>query len=201
LRNVAGVASAPFTADNHGVVWHHHLIHLGWPDDFDWPAWIAAISALVTTLILGVTAGFALNGLEDARRTRHGALVTDLAGRWDALGDTLKLYREYADAGIASLIEKLYESDEDPTEAENDDFDLLIRWPNLIEMIGALEAKNVIDPDVIYTMWGGAIINAWEAWDESVAKLRNVSGYPDTYGNFERIAGKMRDEFRAGNPG
>ena len=49
---------------------HVKLVEQG----IDWPAWISACAAVVTLLVVAITAGFALVGLWDARRTRHAQL-------------------------------------------------------------------------------------------------------------------------------
>jgi hypothetical protein len=173
------------------------------------PTWAdeaTAIATGVTALILLATAFFALRGVEDARRTRHGQLVIDLTAHWDqpAVGAAQDLHLELGKGGILALIKRVFEiqsKDEAPTDeekAELETYGHLLALPDLIDLIGVLESEGVISAQVVHKMWGPLILSAWEAWGAAkegggLTELRShYQQYADeTYAYFESLAKKM----------
>jgi hypothetical protein len=98
----------------------------------DWAEITSAISAAVTTLIVGATAVFALRGLRDARRTRDGQLVSDLSRRWDEplTVQAQKLFADYTTEGIVTLVHRVYEGG-GATDQEVAEYTALEALPNL----------------------------------------------------------------------
>jgi hypothetical protein len=161
----------------------------------DWPAWISAGASLATLFIVLVSARFAYNALEDARRTRHAQLITELTRDWTqpAIVEAQRLHGRYAETGIVSLVDKLFgPTKEKPTDNELGDWSKLVQVANSIEALGVLASEEAITPEVIYKMWGGAILTAWPAWDEAIRKLREYDREPDTFEHFEKIAQDMK---------
>ena len=163
----------------------------------DWPAWITAIATV--GLALGVAV--ALFSLWDARKTRDGQLVTDIARRWsdpDMVG-SLREFSEYGPTGLIELLERVYEADPTKPAASRGDLDLLYRllaFPDLIEMIGVLVSEKAISTDVVYKMWGPQIITAWDSWRQPVARLRELEGYSITFRYFEKLVEQMNSRHR-----
>jgi hypothetical protein len=168
---------------------HHWLvIHVG-----DWPAWITAVSTLLTMLVLGITAIFVLRGIEDARKTRHGQLASDMARRWDE-PDVLRaamLQRDMGPEGIVALIEDLWAPNVEHQEHANLArwYELSV-WVNVIETLGVFYDRGVITEDIIYKLWSTGIITAWETWRDGVSLLRKYEGR-ETFRYFETLANRM----------
>src|SRR6516225_3424680 len=80
---------------------------------FDWPSWVTAIGTAAGALVVAVAAIIALVSLNDAKRTRHASLVTELDERWnDPLTiASVKLYSKHGPHGIIDLYERLYDPD------------------------------------------------------------------------------------------
>lgn len=172
------------------------LLVAGWLNWLHDPAWVTAAATLGTGIVLVVTAVFALRALEDARGTRHGALVTDLSQRWDDVltVDSMRLYTDHGPQGITELYERLYTGLVVPSA---DDLDLLYRlgrWPNLIETVGVLHSEDVLSTDIVYKMWGPQIVAAWRVWAAPIYRLRELEEYPVTFRYFERLAVAMLAE-------
>lgn len=161
----------------------------------DWPAWISAGASVATLLIIFVTAWLAYRGLRDARRTRHGQLITDLTRDWTQppMVEAQSLHGKYAETGIVSLVENVFgPTSQEATDDELGDWSKLALVANFIEALGVLESERVISATVVYKMWGGAILSAWPAWDEAIEKLREYDDEPDTFEHFEKIANEMK---------
>lgn len=160
----------------------------------DWPAWISAGAAMLTLIIVGFTAGFALVGLWDARRTRHAQLITEIMRAWTdpAAVEAHALHGKFTEQDIISLVDRVFAPGN--TAAPNDlsDWSKLTRVANLIESLGVLVSEAAITPEVVYKMWGGAILTAWPKWDKAVTKLREYDGEPDTFVYFEEISLAIR---------
>jgi hypothetical protein len=165
---------------------------------------LLAVAAIATLIVVIKTASTAVESLNDAKKTRHGQLVTDLSRRWDEplMVDSIKLFSEHAAGGTRALIARLYRPH--PTKGrfkiarskrrQAADIDLFYRisaWPNLIETIGVLYATKMIEGDVVYKMWGPGIVAAWEAWKAPVQQIRDLSGRQDTFRYFQELAKDM----------
>ena len=154
----------------------------------DWAAWATAIATAVTATILFATAMVAGFALRDAKRTRHGQLITDIWARYDE-PEILASRREYplhGPQGISDLIERLWS--DDPT---NDDivlYDQLSRWPALIEMLGVLYDEKALTLDVIAKAWGIHIIDAWRVWEKPTKKLRTLAKTEVVFVYFELLS-------------
>jgi hypothetical protein len=76
----------------------------------NWPAWIAAISSLLTLGIVAYTAWVAYGALEDARQTRHGQLITEISRQWSepAAVESIRLHPEWSAETLADLVERLF---------------------------------------------------------------------------------------------
>jgi hypothetical protein len=168
----------------------------------DWTAWITAVA---TSLLAGGVL-VAIVGLWDARKTRHGQLVTDLSRRWDEplTAESMILYSIHGHAGIVDLLERLYADDPEISQLYSKlgiyqkDLELyyeLQRWPSLIEAIGVLRNQRAISTEVVFKMWGPAIASAWVAWRDPVEKLRQLRyGDPSAFRYFEALAALMTAE-------
>jgi hypothetical protein len=161
----------------------------------DWPAWISAGAAVLTLAVVAVTAIFALVGLWDARRTRHGQLVTEIMRDWSN-PDTRRahvLLASYPEDRITKLVDSLFApgAEAEATDSDLADWRQLSLLANLIESLGVLCSEKAITPDVVYKMWGGSILAAWPKWDEAVGKLREYE-HPDVFIHFEALGREIQ---------
>jgi hypothetical protein len=160
----------------------------------DWPAWISAGAAVATLAIVAFTAIFALMSLQDARRTRHGQLITDLMRDWTdpLVMEAHRLHARYGEKDILALVDKVFGPGHEATTDELRDWTQLSLIANLIESLGVLSSERAITPEVVYKMWGGAILSAWPRWNQPVKRLREYDNEPDTFQYFERISLEIR---------
>jgi hypothetical protein len=176
---------------------HHHVSYAGldrWVDHVNWDS-VALVATGVGTLVLAGGVILAVFGLWDAKKTRHGNLLTDLSRRWDdpLTMESLMLFSEHGPQGVTELAERTYKG----ASVDKGDLELfydLNRWPNLIETIGVLWDEGVLDIRVIYKMWGPQILAGWLVWEEPVKKLRELDTYPITYRFFQRLAEALERE-------
>jgi Domain of unknown function (DUF4760) len=158
----------------------------------DWPAWLAAIGALVTAGILVLTLGVAVGTLGDAKKTRHAQLIVALHSQWRGISveyAARKLFGEYRDEALVSLVTKIYDpkSREAATEDELADWEKLVALVDTIEVIGVLRHEGALTYDLIYNMWGGGIGDTWRAWRPAIEKLREYTQEPDAFQWFEDV--------------
>jgi hypothetical protein len=102
------------------------------------------------------------------------------------------LHAKYTEPQIVALVDKIFgpagPATARPTDQELADWGKLVRVANLIEALGVIASEKAITPQVIYKMWGGAILSAWPAWDTAVHRLREYDREPDTFHHFEWIS-------------
>lgn len=182
-----------------------------WWDDFwhwthhaNWDS-ISLFATGAGTLILALGVGLALVSLWDSRRTRDGELVLELSRRWNE-PETVASRRAFSEkkpAEVVALVNKLYPATAtgetaSPAAASSEDdlktFQLLQRWPSLIETIGVLHDHGAISTDAIFKMWGYSIAFAWENWQDTVKILRERAAFPGTFEYFEKIAKLMQKQ-------
>ena len=132
---------------------------------------ISAGAAVLTLGVVIVTAWFALSGLRDARRTRHGQLVIEAMRDWTSPDATQAhaLHAAYPERKIIELVDKMFKPGLQATDDERADWEKLSLVANLIEALGVLCSERAITPEVVYKMWGGAILSAWPKWDEAAS--------------------------------
>jgi hypothetical protein len=174
------------------------LLYLHWASD---PAWVTAIGTAATALILGLTAIFVLDGLKDARQTRHAQIVTDLSERWDspATIDSEHAFTIQGRQEVLALFRRLYEPPPSRTREEFDrdlrESTRLLVWPNFLETIGVLHSTGTVSTDVVYRMWGYGVISAWRSWAPIVEEFRSgPQGHPATFRHFETL-GKVMEAY------
>jgi hypothetical protein len=163
-------------------------------------ALVAAAAAVVTMLILLVTAIFVGRQVGDARRTRHGQLITDLSRRWDEpqIVQSQKIFSEYSAEGLVTLVNKVFgKGTDEATDKELDDFVVLGRFPNLIETVGVLHADGAIDISVINRMWGLVIPDSWDAWKPAVWRMREIADNDAIYTNFQDLSARIESYRRS----
>jgi hypothetical protein len=156
----------------------------------DTPVWISAWA----TLGLALAASVALFSLIDARRTRHGQVVTELSRRWDDpfILESVTLGREYAPSGTLELVEALWASGVTKREtADLKDWYKVSAYINLLETIGVYLSERVISEGIVYKLWGNSIIEAWDDWRETVLRLRELTATPEALEHFEGLARAM----------
>jgi hypothetical protein len=160
----------------------------------DQPVWwlFGATVALATFAALG------LLGLLDARRTRYGGAVAEIARRWDDpdVRESFQLSREYGEEGLSELIRALFEDPSLPrAKSDSEDWAIIGVWPNLLETIGVLMTRRVISEDIVYETWGLNIVEEWRWWERPVTVMREVTGTPGEWRAFERLARRMAERF------
>lgn len=150
--------------------------------------WLTFAVILVSAILAGLA-------ILDARRTRDGQLVADLSRRWDepAIIRSQRMFARYTSAGIVDLVEKIYDT-HTATDAERRHFITLEAVPNFWETLGALEASHAVSIRAIHRIWGEAIIAAWVEWEPALRRLRDLTGVPTSYSNFEALAAKLAKE-------
>jgi hypothetical protein len=182
--------------------WFHHWFHHVPEAHFYHPArhvnWdsIALSATALGTLILAGGVIVALFGLWDSKKTRHGALVTELSARWDdfPVSESLQLFSQHGPHGVIELVERVYTG----TTIDTADLSLLsrlTRFPDLIEAVGVLWDEGVIALEVVYKMWGPQILVAWLVWEQPVARIRELDAYPIAYRYFEKLAEALEKEW------
>jgi hypothetical protein len=137
----------------------------------------------------------AFRGLRDARQTRHGQSITELMREWTepTVVDAIALHGKYTEREIIELVNKMFgPSEERAKDEELLDGGKLILVANMIETLGVLASEKAITAEVIYKMWGGAILSAWPKWDDAIRNLREYDKQPDTFEHFEWIASEMK---------
>lgn len=151
------------------------------------------------TIALAIAALLALGSLVDAKKTRHAQLVTDLSRRWDDrfMHQALVLWREYGADGTVALVDALWH----PAVTRRDPRDLrdwyrISVYPNLIETLGVYVHRDLISEELVYDLWGGSIIKAWDEWAPAVDRLRDHTKTEQVWENFETLAGLMKDRLR-----
>jgi hypothetical protein len=167
----------------------------------DWPAWVSAGATVATCLVIGLTAFFAWRALRDARLTRHGLLITEIMRDWTqpTVIEANHLHSSYGGTKIAELVKIMFAPGEEPEQKDIDDWAQLALVANLIETLGVLASEKAVTAEVVYKMWGGAILTAWPKWEEAIGLLRKYDNEPDTFIYFEAIATdirRIRDEHR-----
>jgi len=158
----------------------------------DAPVWVTAgaTSALV------VVGSVAILGLLDARKTRHGQVISELARRWDdaLVLESLTLGREYGPTGTRELVHALW----GPGVTKREESDLtdwykVSVYPNLLETLGVYLSEGVVSEAILYKLWGASIIEAWEDWRETTRALREVTETPETFKYFQELAEQMAE--------
>ncbi len=180
-----------------GVGWAHDLwhavMHLSWSHA---ALWVAGFAAIGTFGVLLVTAVIATRSLRDDRRTRHGLLLTELQKQWSdpAIMTAIAVLNPPPKIALRRLVKAMWDTKAPlPSQPERDAWRDIAPLPNFIEYIGVLAHRDAagLDPDLIYRIWGGAILDAWDKWDTSVVALRRYTGQPETFINFEELAQRM----------
>jgi hypothetical protein len=53
-------------------------------------------------------------------------------------------------------------------------------------------AAGLISEELVYRLWGGSIINAWQEWANTVYRLRVVTHTPQVWIYFQDLSDRMR---------
>ena len=108
------------------------------------------------------------------------------------------LHAKLNERDIIDVVDTIFRRSDSPPSAEEltealETWRQILRVANLIEALGVLVSTNALTSDVVYKMWGGAILSAWSRWDEAVKRLRVYDGEPDTFIHFEEISLKVQE--------
>jgi hypothetical protein len=179
------------------------LLDDGWLDHFH--SWLNRNEPLalwltgVATAVLAAGVFFAWGSLRDAKRTRHAQLVVDLSRRWDEQQRAEQLQSEYTEKRLLKLVEQLYgqrwwgsAEDYDPAE-----FVRMNELPSLIETIGVLVSRDALTLEIVFDLWAPTIIAAWEVWRRPAERIRELTGAPDSYRQFQKLAEDLMALFEA----
>lgn len=177
----------------------------------------STVALWVTALVLLGSALYARSAISDARRTRHGAIGLEISKRWESreLIESGHLFAQYEPHGVIALLDVVYETPRSggrrartKREARRylrhlDDYNVLIRWPNLMDLIGALWKQECLTDQFIYDTWGPPIIAVWSIWRVPTHYLRMLEGqnhqtdgrHPknETFRDFQELAERMRE--------
>jgi hypothetical protein len=151
---------------------------------------VLAIATVAMVIVLVVTAIFVYRGLDDARKNRHGILITDIARRWDEpqIVKAFKLQSRYTEDDLLKLVDAVWAGGTNQVTTEQlRDFFILTALPNLFDTIGALHRDGAIDIDIVDRMWGASIKDQWTIWRAPVWRMRGISRTNSYYREFERL--------------
>jgi hypothetical protein len=193
---------------------------LGWVGhaDTETSIWtmVLALAGVASLVVVVRTARTAVSALADAKKTRHGQLVTDLSRRWDEslLVESQDFYSEIGPRGIIELADRVnvprsVKNAFSPEQADGyrkdvADFNKLLLFPSLLDTIGVLVDEDVIDAEVVYKLWGPVIALTWRTWSSPVDELRTAWGRPSAYRYFQSVGeamGRLEANDLAGHPG
>jgi hypothetical protein len=167
----------------------------GWPPQIaiTWEG-VTAISTAVTTVVLAVTAFFALRGLRESENTRYGALAADLTRRWDEslLANSRREMTSRTHEEIRDVIAVYYSGRADDEGKEL--YYTLQALPNFIETIAAIEEDiGGLSIAFVDRLWGGAIIRTWERWELAIHYIRDEMGVVQAFEEFEHLVNRIRE--------
>jgi hypothetical protein len=162
---------------------------------------VSAISTALTTIVLAVTAFFALRGLRETENTRYGALAADLTRRWDEplLATSRREMTSRTHEEIRDVISAYYSGKADDRGKEL--YYTLQALPNFIETIAAIEEDiGGLSLEFVDRLWGGAIIRTWERWELAIHYLRDEVGVVKAFEEFERLVNRIRERRNLSSP-
>lgn len=154
-----------------------------WTDD------VTAIFTASTAGILAVSAFLALRQLREAQRTRYSDLIVTMTERWaepgllHAQAETAKLRPDE----VRDLVKKMWSGK--AQQADEDRYYALISLPNFIEVIAATD----LTLEAIDELWGGAILMAWDKWEEALGFVREQKNASRVLTKFEALAQAIRE--------
>ena len=169
-------------------------VGLAWRHDSAWvtaySTALLAIASVISLVFIIRTAGQAAESLKDARKTRHGALITDLSRRWDErpIAKAFSLISEYSDRDLVALVDAVWAQGTNSAKPEQiRDYFILTALPNLFDTIGALYRDGAIDLDIVDRMWGLSIRDQWQIWGDAIEKMRGGSPKSTLYREFQDL--------------
>jgi hypothetical protein len=140
------------------------------------PTWadiLVAVSTAVTLLVVVVAAFVAARQLKDAAQTRHAQVMLELSRRWDEspLLESRKTWSQKTPDEIQGvMLDAMERSKSGFNSDESYELGLLASY---FETMGALHAKtkrgllrktSAIPMDLIESLWGLIIVDAWNKW-------------------------------------
>jgi hypothetical protein len=159
-----------------------------------WTDVVAAVATGTTTVVVLVTAFFALRQLNESKKTRYAALAADLTRRWDEplLADSRRLMSRRSSEEIREILQANYSGT--ATDEQRDDYYKLQALPNFIEGIAAIEDEfGGLSLEFINRLWGGVIIRAWDRWEPAADWVRTQPNAEGAYRNFEDLASSLTE--------
>jgi len=188
-----------------GILWghapHYWALHgPGW-DAVQWLTFCIALGTLLSAALIGATALLARDALGDAKRTRHGQMIVDMARQWSG-PEIVESRQEFAlisNSGLLALVQRLYGGSGTLAKADVELYLKLQRLPDLIETIAVLELEGVVSTRLIHRLWGPVIVGQWFGWRDAIFELRKHDDQDaeGSYLYFQRLAAEMRRLDRA----
>lgn len=162
-----------------------------------WAVWLTG--AATAFLVVGIA--LAWSTLRDARTTRHAELLAEFSHRWDSaeIIESAKQGREYGVDGLLEITTALYgESASDPPDPRVlAEWYEVLKWPDLLETLGVMVHAGAIPKDMIYGIWGGPIIDAWERdWKLATLTHRDQKEDRNVFIYFQWLVREMKREGR-----
>ncbi|MFY9579560.1 MAG: hypothetical protein WAQ33_09570 [Gaiellaceae bacterium] len=102
------------------------------------------------------------------------------------------LAREYGSPGTLKPVEALWGPlVTKPNPADVEDWYKISVFPNLMETLGVYVSDGLISEELVYKLWGGAIVSAWQQWANPIYRLRILSKTQEVWVYFEYLNARM----------
>jgi hypothetical protein len=167
----------------------------GW-NAIEWLTFFIGVGTFASAVFIGATAVLARGALADAKRTRHGQVVVELARQWSEapMLESRLRFAEISNAELLALVQKMFGGPVATTTPEIERYLELARLPDLIETIAALESEGVVSTRLIHKLWGSVIVNQWLGWRDAIFEIRkhDEQDAEGSYLYFQRLAAAMR---------
>jgi hypothetical protein len=173
-----------------------HWVDLpGW-NAIEWLTFFIGIGTFASAVFIGATAVLARGALADAKRTRHGQVVVELARQWSdpPMLESRLRFAEISNAELLALAQRMFGGATAAPGPDAKRYFELTRLPDLIETIAALESEGVVSTRLIHKLWGPVIVSQWLGWRDAIFEMRK-HGEQDAEGAylyFQRLAAAMR---------
>jgi hypothetical protein len=154
-----------------------------------WASVISAVAAFLTLIVISIAAAVAWKQVQEAKSSRHAALMADMSKRWDEepLAESRRQMNAFSPDQLRTRVAYL-------ATTNDKELDVLIRSPNFFEDLAVLHDAGAITFEMIRKSLGGTLVSQWDHWYPAIDHLRGDQKYDLVYENFEALAERMRNE-------